>query len=97
MAIDAVQEARLVEAARGRQDREGGPFDAIRQGLLGQIRFAQPPQRSFRVADPHEVGMVVAPQLLAKQRREHHAARRVRPHPPLATLFAAEFLILARL
>ena len=41
--------------------------------------------------------MVVAPQLLAKQRREHHAARRVRPHPPLATLFAAEFLILARL
>ena len=59
--IDAIQEARLVEAAGGRQDREGGPLDAIRQGLLGEVWLAQPPQRSIRLTQPHQVGMVVPP------------------------------------
>ena len=77
-AVDAIEEARLVDAAGGRQDRPGRPLDPVGQRPLGELRVAQPPLRLRLVADADQGRMVVTPQLLADERWRASAARRPR-------------------
>ena len=69
--MNAVEEARFVDAARRRQDRPGGPFDPVRQRALRELRASQPPLRSAVLTDADQRRVVVAPQLLADQVRDH--------------------------
>ena len=52
--IDAIEEAVLVDASRGREDRPGGPLHTVGKRPLGQLGLAQPPQRPRLVADADE-------------------------------------------
>src|SRR3990172_5327943 len=85
--VDALEECRLVEAARSRQDRYGCPLDAIGKRRFGQLLLPQPPERSLAVRDTHQGRVIVPTQLLAKQGRQER--RPGLPKRVAALVFAA--------
>ncbi len=70
-AVDAIEEARLVDPAGGRQDRPRRPLDPVGQRALGELRSTQPPLRLRLLADPDQARVVVTPQLLANEAGDH--------------------------